>query len=838
MFSLRKKKEEPIDLSYGFVADNQPTSVLLSRGLVCALKGLIIYAAVVGSIGGVISSFSLPCHPLVIFSVLFIMAMGLAFMHYNHLLFNLCYPVLFFAFTYCIFSFRYQVNSGFQAFINILQNAYSKFFNLSILREGTESIADRSLTITFAAIFIGFFLLILLNIAVSEYMSLLAVILLTFPIFQLGIYIRYMPDFQYFILLLFAYFMVGILKRSNHFQLPYKDKKKTEFLLKNKKNVITHSYHASGKIMLELTALFMALSVVLGVLCLPLLSDHSSYAPSPIRKKADEYMQIFVQSGLSGFFNRYPAKGGLGEGNLGGVSSIRPDYQTDLTLTFVPVSTQMIYLKAYVGSNYTGSSWEAPDYDLSNLQETFSYDFDKFEASNAFLESNRLKYYMDNTPNKGMYAKMKIENVDASSYLYLPYYTDQDISTEYNIDHFNIYGPNPPGETVTLSYYPLIKKYWEIPVSPDQMLAHYPKNSREYNYIQYYNIYNMTHYNDIPSSLLSYLDTIKPEIGYGADIDEQIFLIQKYFRENFTYSMSPGSTPYKEDYIQYFLEKQKRGFCAHFASAATMLLRSYGIPARYVEGYAVSSSDVAEGEVLDEPIEEWFTGENPLGQSAVVKVNVLDANAHAWVEVYKNGFGWVPYEFTPPSDDEEETAYSDFWSIFSRLFPSSVNSNQNNDSSQEEYEAPQPKKLNQIIGRSFFKPLFFFLLLLITVLICMHAFKELYKRYVMNQKYKNGNYSDLLAFYYQKAAQAIVRKGYCNEVPLLWDIVPLTQDVILAESKPKVTVDELSDMLDMYQRACFSQEGVSKAEADQLLRFLKGLGRKLPVKKVPRSNRK
>lgn len=73
--------------------------------------------------------------------------------------------------------------------------------------------------------------------------------------------------------------------------------------------------------------------------------------------------------------------------------------------------------------------------------------------------------------------------------------------------------------------------------------------------------------------------------------------------------MTPGSTPVRKDFVSYFLQEQKEGYCAHFASAATLLLRSYGIPARYVEGYAVSVSDVSEGSTLqNETTSDWFNG--------------------------------------------------------------------------------------------------------------------------------------------------------------------------------------------------------------------------------------
>ena len=76
-----------------------------------------------------------------------------------------------------------------------------------------------------------------------------------------------------------------------------------------------------------------------------------------------------------------------------------------------------------------------------------------------------------------------------------------------------------------------------------------------------------------------------------------------------------------EDFVSHFL-RQGRGYCVHFATAGALLLRLQGIPARYVSGYAVSLDSQGRGEVLD-------------------------SDAHAWVEVYIGGCGWYPVEMTP-----------------------------------------------------------------------------------------------------------------------------------------------------------------------------------------------
>ena len=89
----------------------------------------------------------------------------------------------------------------------------------------------------------------------------------------------------------------------------------------------------------------------------------------------------------------------------------------------------------------------------------------------------------------------------------------------------------------------------------------------------------------------------------------------------------------QDDFAQWFLEESDTGYCVHFATAATVLLRAAGIPARYVTGYMVSCE-------------------------ARQTVTVESDRAHAWVEYYdEDARTWLIAEPTPPdlNDDEPET---------------------------------------------------------------------------------------------------------------------------------------------------------------------------------------
>lgn len=103
----------------------------------------------------------------------------------------------------------------------------------------------------------------------------------------------------------------------------------------------------------------------------------------------------------------------------------------------------------------------------------------------------------------------------------------------------------------------------------------------------------------------------------------------KWLKENCSYTLTPTLSDAEGlDGVEKFLTVTHEGYCVQFASSLVLMLREAGIPARYVEGYIASDFH--------------RTGEG-MGYTATVR----DKNAHAWVEVWYDGIGWMQYEATP-----------------------------------------------------------------------------------------------------------------------------------------------------------------------------------------------
>lgn len=104
---------------------------------------------------------------------------------------------------------------------------------------------------------------------------------------------------------------------------------------------------------------------------------------------------------------------------------------------------------------------------------------------------------------------------------------------------------------------------------------------------------------------------------------DKVKTIERYLSSGFSYTLTPPAPPKGADFVDFFLFRAKEGYCVHFATAMTMMVRSIGIPARYVEGYAMPGAPSEGGSYA-----------------------ISNDRAHAWTEVYFEGIGWIPFEPT------------------------------------------------------------------------------------------------------------------------------------------------------------------------------------------------
>ncbi len=115
--------------------------------------------------------------------------------------------------------------------------------------------------------------------------------------------------------------------------------------------------------------------------------------------------------------------------------------------------------------------------------------------------------------------------------------------------------------------------------------------------------------------------------------EERVQLTVSYLHQRCHYSLEVGKFHSAQPVAEFLFEK-RRGYCEYFASAAAVLLRLEGVPCRYVTGFNVQEGNRQAGHFV-----------------------VREADAHAWVEAYAPGQGWLEVDPTP--EDEYQALHRD-----------------------------------------------------------------------------------------------------------------------------------------------------------------------------------
>ena len=270
------------------------------------------------------------------------------------------------------------------------------------------------------------------------------------------------------------------------------------------------------------------------------------------------------------------------------------------------------------GGSYDGTTWQAPDADAFDSAAMNWKTEDNARLTIASLPFLRTAYDGTAQPQT-----LTVERIHADTqYTYAPY-------NAYWGDYYTIQGDGAAaGQTAqddVFLYYPRDTAQTQLearaeadPSVLDRMEASYAA-------------YAASRYTAVPDGydeLQTLCDEAKKDqkLTEAADIGDYI---RAYLNTNYQYNASAPQPPEGADPIRYFLTESKQGYSVQFASAAVVMFRMFGLPARYVVGYAAPQS--------------LFTQQEDGSWHAILQ----DDNAHAWAEVYISGQGWTPMEMTP-----------------------------------------------------------------------------------------------------------------------------------------------------------------------------------------------
>ncbi len=132
-------------------------------------------------------------------------------------------------------------------------------------------------------------------------------------------------------------------------------------------------------------------------------------------------------------------------------------------------------------------------------------------------------------------------------------------------------------------------------------------------------------YLDLPSDLPFRVRELALEVtGEKKGYYNRIKALETYLRRNYNYSRDVPFVEDGVDFVDHFLFDRGEGYCTYFATALAVMGRAAGVPTRYVSGFSVPDENSGDG-----------------------VYEVAGTNAHAWVEAYIPGLGWLPFEATP-----------------------------------------------------------------------------------------------------------------------------------------------------------------------------------------------
>lgn len=325
---------------------------------------------------------------------------------------------------------------------------------------------------------------------------------------------------------------------------------------------------------------------------------------SPKQKLALEelWQDIRKDSGESGSADH--AKGGVGNGDLSVAGRLEPGKEPQLKVTVSGKPQSDLYLCGYIGTDYNGKRWEklergARD-QLGRREELEERKGDSYHWLRERKEEIRLL----------------AEYIDTEkAYEYLPY--GSRVRKEQEV-WGDTYIKGTGRTTYATSFCELAESDWKERM--EKTCGEVLGGTSEYDRF-------------VSEQYLKIDEKQKKKLLQIPLEGETLFAVadsmERWFGEHTTYSLSPGKVPWGEDYTEYFLFENKKGYCVHYATAATLLFRSYGIPARFVSGY-----------LIDE--EQWKAADD-----GAYQVTATGADAHAWTEIYTGDGIWIPVELTP-----------------------------------------------------------------------------------------------------------------------------------------------------------------------------------------------
>ena len=396
-------------------------------------------------------------------------------------------------------------------------------------------------------------------------------------------------------------------------------KKDSTVYAANVENFLTTQKTTAAGMMLVCAVLFLPALALRPVLALPLdaLQPVTERARVAALGAAIEWLPKISGGALN--FHVSAAAGGVEDGSLTQSDGLALQGLEDLLVTTDEKPTETVYLRGFIGAEYDGHSWQPADAEqFDNAAASWKTDGDSRLAI-ANLPFLRAAY------DGAAPQQMTVQRLHADdTYTFVPY------NAHFN-DYYRLNGDGAAaGQTAqddTFYYFPRGEAKTLLTARADADPSVLDRLESAYA------AYAESRYLATPDgadygTLQEFCNAAEKEHKLTGDADAIRTFVRSYLNEHCTYTGDSPQPADGADPVLYFLNESHAGSSTQFASAAVVLCRMLGLPARYVVGYAAPQSLFAESDG---------------GWQAVLQ----DDNAHAWAEVYLAGQGWTPLETTP-----------------------------------------------------------------------------------------------------------------------------------------------------------------------------------------------
>lgn len=634
-------------------------------------NAIINYLVVTGMIGCFVVPFKIDCNMYIIQSAGIFISLYVAFLYYNVWMKIAGYLLGICGFIYGIINYQWMIRGGFAYIANIIMEYLEKDMDLPIERRYSTYGFNEKTAVTMCLLFLAFGLFLLFNMVISETKGLVLILLFSFPVTQFGMYFDEEMDIFYFTMYVIGITVLYFLRNTTHYHMEYRRRKGYTKKEIRGKNRIVYDYVNDGKSTFWILVMVVFI-VTVSVFSFSRFMEQDEFQMdsgfSELKDNTREFTRQVALVGFWGMFNRSgQSPGGVSNNKLGQVNRIKYDFQRDLILKTLRVNgEEEIFIKSFNGSIYDNSYWETLSAHQGEVPVITNYGI---TVNDTFGLSKQL---MDYYGIGNFFKRIEVTNVSANeNYVYLPYFADDTsdvLSAVTTDDEFQ--GRLQTGWVFTTWYKPLVG-YGTVKQLQDNIinlrekelekclksessedLSVRAKAEAELECIrkeEAYAMYVKDVYLQVPDYNRQAIQNFVNKYSIDPDSDTLIEDVVRTFQFEFEYTLMPGKTPGDADFVNYFLDETQKGYCTYFATAATLIYRYMGIPARYAGGYKLSGDAYNDG-IADrrENIGDW--ADHNVIDKTVMKYELTDTNAHAWVEVYINGLGWIPVEVTPYSD--------------------------------------------------------------------------------------------------------------------------------------------------------------------------------------------